>query len=347
MTERSRNIAVGLTAIVALCGLAVIVVLFGYVPDLLERGYVVTVQMKDASGLTEGSRVRLSGIDIGRVTRVALRPLPEPGVRAMLMIREDVRIPAAAAVAIDAPMLGGSPSISFDVSSVPPQRMADLLPTDGSAMVQAQASSLAGEFASEIQKAISGPANRFDKLAEQLEVLSKEWVAVARNINKMVEERDLAAVDAGQATANVTTVLVRADQRLREMQATVDGLNKLINDPQLHADIKATAASAAKATEKIDAAVGQVQQVVTDAGRNVDTLTKRYVAVGDDLSAAIGSLRQTIDAARTGDGTVARLLNDPSLYNNLNDAAQRLGPMIDELRLLLEKWKKEGMKVNL
>jgi hypothetical protein len=43
---------------------------------------------------------------------------------------------------------------------------------------------------------------------------------------------------------------------------------------------------------------------------------------------------------------VGKLLQDPKLYNNLNDAAVRLGQAIDEVKNLLEKVRKEGLPLK-
>ncbi len=55
----------------------------------------------------------------------------------------------------------------------------------------------------------------------------------------------------------------------------------------------------------------------------------------------------TIDEARNGNGTIGKLVKDPQLYNNLADAVQRVDQSMTELMLLLEKWKAEGIPLNL
>ncbi|MDH3583559.1 MAG: MlaD family protein, partial [Phycisphaerae bacterium] len=67
MGERSRNILVGLTATGGIVALAYLLVIFGEVPNWLSDTYPVRVALDDATGLAQGSRVRLNGIDIGFV----------------------------------------------------------------------------------------------------------------------------------------------------------------------------------------------------------------------------------------------------------------------------------------
>jgi hypothetical protein len=57
-------------------------------------------------------------------------------------------------------------------------------------------------------------------------------------------------------------------------------------------------------------------------------------------------MQKLADKARKGDGTVGKLLNDPALYQNFNDAAERIQKAVDEMKLLIEKWKAEGVPVQ-
>ena len=71
------------------------------------------------------------------------------------------------------------------------------------------------------------------------------------------------------------------------------------------------------------------------------------MAVADDVGGAINSIKTTLDTARTGDGTLGKLMKDPALYNNLNDSAERLSKAISELQAFLEKLRKEGIPLKM
>ena len=106
MSEKKVNFIVGVTAIVGLAGMMFLLLMFGHVPSWMESGYEVIVRIDNASGLTQDSRVRLSGIDIGRVTLVRLRGGAQQGVEAVTLIKEDVRVPAGVRVRAESPLLG-------------------------------------------------------------------------------------------------------------------------------------------------------------------------------------------------------------------------------------------------
>jgi hypothetical protein len=58
-------------------------------------------------------------------------------------------------------------------------------------------------------------------------------------------------------------------------------------------------------------------------------------------------LNQLLIAARSGDGTVGKLVKDPALYDGLADAAKRLDEALAKVNLLLDKIREEGIDVDL
>ncbi len=317
MTENARNFAVGLTAMAGLAGLCLLVVLFGYVPQAMENTYVVTIHLPSAGGLNRANRVTLSGLDIGRVERIELGGPNVNGVVVTAMIRRQIHIPKGATVSVTGQLFSGSATLAFDTTHLSAEQRDDHLPTDGSATLQGQVKT----FTSAFGEALAEPAKNLSRITASFEAVAAQWDQVGQSINRLLEHRDAAAVDRGEAAANLATVLQRADADLAELKTTLAAINALLGDGQFVADIKATAAGAA-------------------------ALPGRYAHVADQLAAAIAAMNKAIEQARAGDGTVGKLMSDPALYNNLNDAAQRLGTALTELNNLLTKMKNEGLPVK-
>lgn len=332
MSDHQRNVIVGLTTLAGLVGLVGLLMLFGYMPAILEQGYLVRVDLPRAAGLHDGSRVRLSGLDVGVVETVELRELPETGVVVTARIRSEVSLPENVDVAVSSPFFGGGASIDLS----PPEGLTppfETLPTDGTARLQGQIPNLASAMAQELRAAIEQPMTHLSQLTEDFDTLSNEWATVGRNINALIETREVAAVDDGQAKGNLSTVISRTDQRLAELERVLAGIDAYVNDESLREDVRTTAANARELTGK--------------AADSVEVLQKRYVAVADRLGGAIDSMKKTLDQASRPDGTLGKMLADPALYDNLNDASQRMQKAIDDLRLLVQKWKAEGLPVDL
>jgi len=357
MSERMRYIIVGATAIVGLAALAALLSLFGYVPAWLESGYTVNVTMPHAAGLSEGSRVRYNGLDVGRVADIVLEEPSYRGVKLKLLIRDEYRVPRDVEATVAGSLIGGSPYLNLETAHLDPAKEHPMLATDGSATIKAHPSDLLGGVESKFQTAV----DEFQRLVDSFEGLSAEWTTVGKNLGELTQPRDPADVDNGAGPANLATVLARSDARLREMQAAIEGINAWVGDEKLRGDIKLAVANmrdmsadlkqvAADAKDftgdfkdRFHQSADKVDALLDSAKTDVDQLTKRYVAVADDLSRTLMAMQKTVDKARDGEGTVGKLLNDPALYNNLNDSVKRLDSALVELKLLIRKWEKEGL----
>lgn len=352
MSERARNVIVGITSLGGLVGLVFLLMIFGYLPGWMEEGYIVRVQLKSASGLSQGSRVLMNGIDIGKVTKVDLEnTVTGPKVSVQVRIRPNIQVPTGVRVRAEAPFIGGSPTLAFDASHLDPRqpdysKLIAALPEDGTALIIGETFNPLGELAEQFRTALAEPSRSFEKVADNFEKLSNEWVTVAQNLNTVLEPRMLADVDKGDKVGNLATVLARTDSRLKELEATIAGINAWVADEQLRSDLRSTVANAKELSVRLNTTADKAQQLLDDARADVNRLVNRYIAAADDLSGAINSMKQALDQARAGQGTVGKLLNDPAFYDNMTDAATRLGAALTEIRLLVEKWKKEGLPVQ-
>lgn len=323
MTERKRNVIVGLTTLAGLVGLIGLLLLFGWLPAMLQTGYVVRIQLPKAAGLHEGSRVTYSGIDIGTVTDVALEPPPGTGVVATALIREEVLIPAEAEVTVTERLIGGGATVAF----VPPEQLeedAEYLPRTGQAVVSGEVPSLAGT--------VSEAMENIETVTRSFQEVSAQWTQVGQSLDALMAMRDPGAVDRGEAPASIATVIQRLDSRLAEMEVVLAGINAYVGDQELRADVKQTIANARQVSDRV--------------GGAVESLQESYVALADRLAATAESVEGLAAQAADGEGTLGRLINDPQLYENLNDAAERLQATLDEARLLVQKWKAEGLPVQ-
>ena len=52
----------------------------------------------------------------------------------------------------------------------------------------------------------------------------------------------------------------------------------------------------------------------------------------DSVNAAVGSLHKLLAQAQNPDGTLGRMMNDPTLYNNLNHTIQSADSLVTDLK---------------
>ncbi|MEX0746040.1 MAG: MlaD family protein [Phycisphaeraceae bacterium] len=341
MDDRKRNLAVGLTAFVGLAGVLVMMLLFGDIANLFNRTYPVTIELPGAGGVNPGSRVQLHGIAIGQVETVRLRLPPGTGVEVVAQVHENIRIPTNSEVLIESPLLAGSPVIAMRTPT--DEGPTDYLPRDGTARIEGQVPTIATALAQELQAVFDERLDQFDGIIENFESLSGEWQQVGRHVNMLIEPRNANHVDNDGETPNITTVIARMDRRLLELEQMIAGINRYVNDDEMYENLRQTLTSSRAVAVRAEDTIEKLSESVDE---NLVALRKRYVALADDLAGAVGSMHKLVDEVREGEGTVGRLVKDPELYENLNDAAERIQLTSDELRLLIERWRSEGLPVQ-
>ena len=317
MNERGRNLIVGGTVLAGLGGFIFLLIVFGYLPRFLQSGYHVEIVLQDAVGVNPGSRVDLAGIDVGEVEAIRFREPFDGGVVVEARIKDTIDIPASAVVVVEKELLGGSSTLKFVVDSTG-GAISDFLPRDGTARVVGGPGALANAFGG------------FQQMGEDFARLSNEWSGVGAKLNAFLGG-ETAADDAGPM-GGMLRVITGLETRLTEIESVVAGMDRYVNDEQLRENITATGANARKLTAEASESLAEVK-------------VRTLVAVGE-LSKVLAEAQQAMAKANTGQGTMGKTLNDPALYDNLNDAALRIGTTLDDLKLLLDKWKAEGVPIN-
>lgn len=322
MSERTRNIAVGITLMLGLAGVGLMLLVFGQLGTLFERTYPVYIDLPTAQGLTGGSAVRMNGLNIGEIAWVQMLEPPSLGVRVTARIERAYRIPAAAKVHVERKsLLGGSGVLVFDLSGLDAQQLQAYLPQDGSATLAGQKVAAAGD-----------PMQQISRLTDQFAQLSVEWTRLGSHLNQLVEPRQLQSVDAGQAQANLSSMVQRIDQRLSELQPVLENLQQWTGDPEFRRNVRAAAADTAAVMNRLNA--------------SLDPLMQRLTAAADNLARTLDALHTLAHQTRQGQGTLGQLMTNPSLYKDLNDAVQQLQALLTDARLLIQKWKAEGVPVQ-
>ena len=114
MKHRLRDFLVGLTSIVALCGLAALLLLFGELRSLWQSRYPLVVMANTSAGLRPGSQVTVNGVVAGAVEQISLDAEGGPApVRILAMIDTHVTVPLEARPEVGVALLGGGQKLDL------------------------------------------------------------------------------------------------------------------------------------------------------------------------------------------------------------------------------------------
>ena len=319
MNPTGRNFLLGLATLVGIGGAGLLMLLFGEMESLVGGLYEVRLQCPNAVGLRSGSSIELNGVPIGHVGEVKNTRDQEYPVRIIALISETVAIPAEVVPYATASLLGGSATLQLEGIS---SELA--LASDGTAVIRAP---IRSRLAEDLVEALD---SRMDRLLDAME----EFRELASNLNDLLGPGDV---------RNIRTAVETLNEVLDDVHEALAMAQTWLGDEQLRADAR-TAVSGANAL--IEQATTTMEEFAELAGRiqtDSESVSKHLAPVLDELAKTLEEVHGLVALATQGEGTIAQLLNNPDLYESMNDAAARLERALREVQLLAEKLKAEGV----
>src|SRR6185369_13544372 len=316
----------------------------------------------DANGLREGSEVRLAGVRVGKVEKIALlapSDVPSaPRVEATMTIDSTIDgQPASQRIRSDSTAQQGSPSLLGNemlINITPGTAVGS--PVQEGAILPSSSSNTVNDFAT------SGTdlAQRLSKLSDEISGIVRDVKdgkgtvgrlfsdeALYNNLNATIRETEdvMTQVRSGNGSAgrfindpalynNANEIAVQLRAIAADLRAGKGTAGKLLTDDELYTRINRTA-------DKLDRSVDQVNLMISDINAGHGTLGKliKDEQVYNDARAAIARFNTTAEridnlvaAAQRGEGTVGKLLTDDTLYTNVNQLSSEGVKMIYDFR---------------
>jgi phospholipid/cholesterol/gamma-HCH transport system substrate-binding protein len=339
MTDRTRNIALGLTTLIALLGLGWLLMAFGELAITGPDRYTLLLRVADAGGVTGTSEVTLNGVSVGRIVAAATDVDPRRGVILTLAIDRAVRIPTDVGVRIQQDFLG---STRLALVAHPASEGTELSYFEPGAEfrrdVRGQIESLTAQLTARMDE-IADAAASFKELSET-------YVRVGERLEAVLLPRTPEDVDAGAGPANLPSTLARLD-------TAIASANQWLGDESLRTDAQSTVTSARSLLEKASTAV----DAWTTAAQSLDSRTAdlstraadtmaSFTRSTEELNAMLTQARTVMRSIADGQGTLGQLATNPDLYKSLNDAAMQLEEALRDARLLIEKFRVEGVPIQ-
>ena len=330
--EQRTSTLVGLFIFAGLAGLGWLVLQFGRFQNSYEEVYTVKVRFADATGLIEGTSVRLAGVRIGAVAgKPVLESVSPPRVVVPLAIDSTRVLPANAVFrAQSASMLGDK----LIVVTIPEQASSAVLDANsiidgggpsGLEAIQNDAEALVGDartvmgdartMMSDAQTSFSKLDGALDDIRSVTRQLNETMVQINSgvlsdtNISSMgrtlsnVEDASLGArnasadlkplmVDARKAINQVTELAQRAEGTFAQLD------RQLVNIEPAMEEVPETMRSIRRVADKAEGAVGEAEKTFAEAEK---TLAKAG---------------QTLDSLNSNEGLVGTLTKDEEVNND-------------------------------
>lgn len=314
----------------------VLVLMFGELQSYWQPTYAIAIQFKDAAGAQRGVPVKQNGLEIGAIREVRLDE-ESGGVLVIVDIQGDRQLRLDAQPALVRSIFGDA-SIDFSLGKstelLPPNaKIKGLPPRDPLLIVERL------------------DAKVHDTLTSFSET-SREWQKLAENVNGLIDTKQGSLDEVVERAADALAKFART---METAESALGNANKLLGDPELQRSLQATVATlpqmveetrgtiaaARQAIEKIGVTADSLNGTLDHMNRMTDPLAKATPAIVTKLDSSLGQLDTLLTELTTiakvvnrGEGTLSKLANDPSLYDNLNRTAASMPVILRNLEFI-------------
>ena len=322
----AREIKLGAFAFIV-----IILAIWGYTylkgENLLNKSFTFRTSFSDVTQLTKSSTVYINGYKVGSVTNIELNPDNLREIMVEFYIENDYKIPVDAVVNMksDGLMAGKALSVIFDkqCSGADCAKSGHVFPGKEIGMIQSLLggdTDKVGEYA-----ALFG-----DELKNTIYELGTEDGKGA--INKSLIELQATMENMTQITATTNSVLSRSAKNLT---STIENINSITgNLAASNEQITAMLSNFNKISAQLkDANVGNTVSSTTETIEAAKVTMEQLQSTLSKADEAMVSLNDIMAKAGSGEGTLAQLLNDKKLYNNLEMTSKNLSLLLQDLRL--------------
>ncbi len=285
--------------LVVLAAVVIVETLNGW--HFVRHGYNVSAMFQTVQDLKEGDAVKMAGVQIGRVDKIAIE---DSKVRVSMSINSDAPVKTDSTATIRFTGLMGQNFVNVDFGSAPAPHI-----IDGSVLATLE------------QPDLNAIMAKLNDAAGGIQNAMKGFTGDTIN-NLLGPLTDLIKQNGGNLSATVTNIASITGQ-IAHGQGTV---GKLIYDQTLYntamdtvSNLQTAVTSAQKMFSSVTNGQGTLGKLMTDA------------TVYNELAASMTNLHQILFKINSGEGTVGKLVNNQDFYKNAQLSLQKLDKAADGL----------------
>jgi phospholipid/cholesterol/gamma-HCH transport system substrate-binding protein len=344
MDDRVLRLRVGVVVLAAALITAFLVARFGDLPLMGTGTYTVYIKFPKAPGVSEGTPVRTSGVQIGRVRRIEL--LKPTGVQIETEINDEHVLLDSGAFWISSASVLGDAVIDY-VPIVPTPQ--DAKPIENRTLVTN------GNVAGNPLEAIQNLEPQINETLIAMRGAGTEVEAVARNLNTVI----------GNNQDQIPRIMQQTERALNQFGLAMNNLNDVFDDPQMREDLRRSLRDlpqmmdeARSTLGKANEAFGSMKEFSDRAARNMENLENFTKPLGErgpqlvdnidnsleNISGLLEQLNTFSTALNNRDGTIGRILYDDELYRrldntlaNVEDITAQVKPIVGDFRIVSDK----------
>ena len=276
--------------------------------DWFHRGYHVTAQFSTVQDLKPGDRVKMAGVEIGRVEDIQIT---NAAVSVIMKLHGNAMVKTDSKASVKFTGLMGQNFVAIDFGSPGASKIKDN-----------------SEITAVEQPDLSAIMTKLDGAVDGIQNMTKTFASDdIHNLFGPLGDFFKSHKDELAATlANVTNIT----GQIASGQGTV---GKLIYTDALYSSALATVTNLQATAANADDMIASIKLVVTNAAAGHGTVGKLLTdeTLYHAATSSMTNLNSILFKINQGDGTVSKLINDPEFYKNAKLSLQKLDKAADGL----------------
>ena len=297
------------TKVGALTVIAVTIIVLGFNflrgKTIFKSGNFIYAKYHDTKGLIVSNPVYVNGYQVGTVFEIENLNANLSEISVAIKLNNTYQIPTNSIATIQENPLGTN-SISITLGTA-----ADYL-KNGDTVRTAPATSLLGDF-----------MNTLSPMGEQFKKTIDELRKVLVNVNSVMDDQNKANFK--ELIANLTKTSDNLNKSMASIQQMVDKQGGSI--AQTAENLNGFTKNLADNNKKISNIINNLDstsQSIKDA--NLNKTIK-------EIQTALAGINLTLQKLNSGNGTAAKIMNDPSVYTELKNTINSVNTLVDDIKV--------------
>jgi len=333
------QLRVGLTALFAMCMLAVLVFYMTSGKSFFRQEVTLVTYMENAGGLAPGQPVRLNGLPAGKVEKVELSGERDAARTIRIRFRVDEEllkdIPRDSTI-----MIGSENLLSGRFLAIIRGRGTEATPAgaelksrelpeiddmkEQGVKLLSQANEILAKIDSIVKQVEVGKGTIGKLLVD--ETLYNKLVFIGNDVQKLTTAINTGKGMIGKLVyddklyTQFEKTMNRVDTLVADVQAGNGTAGKLLKDTALYDEMRKTLAEARKVIEDVNAGKGTAGKLLKDE------------ALHNQLQASLKKIDAMLDSINSGKGTLGQLMVNQQLYDNLNGTTREMQGLMKDFR---------------
>ena len=302
--KKTRPVIIGISFIVA-----IVVFIWGYnflrSKNLFNKEIVYYASYQKINGLIKANPVVINGLRVGQVKNVYFNPDLSGNIMVSMMLSTDFPIPNNSVARIFSSDLMGSKAIELVLGNSPTILM------EGDTLQSSVEGGLMEEVNAQMQpikKKAEDILGSIDTLVIAFQSIFNEQART--NIKESFQNIELTFANLQRTSSNIDTLVVEESSRISDILINMDSLTTALN-----------------------ANKGNIQNIITNFEIISDSLANSEIpGTFARINLALDEMSSILAKIDSGDGTLGKLMNDDSLYLELNRSASALDSLLLDVR---------------